>query len=217
MADDSAEIDVAEAEAAEAKARAEAARARAARLRQRAQAALETDETETRTTDAGSPRRGRWSVAAGVAAVAVICGLLAASGYIAWQHHGTIAHRQRVAAFTAAAKQGVVNIMALDFEHVEDDIHRLLDSSTGEFKDDFEKQTADFIAVTKKGHVISKGTVNSAALESMGRDSAVVLVAATSYVTNSAGAKEEPRQWRLRVTVSRDGDQIKMSKLVYVP
>ena len=48
-------------------------------------------------------------------------------------------------------------------------------------------------------------------------DTAIVLVAASSRVTNSAGAKQEPRSWRLRVDLQRDGDQIKMSKVEFVP
>jgi Mce-associated membrane protein len=60
-------------------------------------------------------------------------------------------------------------------------------------------------------------TVNSVAVESMSDDSAVVLVAASSRVTNSAGANQEPRSWRLSVDLQRDGGQIKMSKVEFVP
>jgi Mce-associated membrane protein len=48
-------------------------------------------------------------------------------------------------------------------------------------------------------------------------DSAVVLVSATSRVTNAAGAKQEPRAWRLSVDLQRDGGQIKMAKVEFVP
>jgi Mce-associated membrane protein len=48
-------------------------------------------------------------------------------------------------------------------------------------------------------------------------NSAVVLVATKSEVTNSSGANKEPRSWRLSVTVQRDGDQIKMSRVEFVP
>ena len=57
----------------------------------------------------------------------------------------------------------------------------------------------------------------STGVESMTDDSAVVLVSATSRVTNSAGAKQEPRSWRLSVNLERIGDQIKMSKVEFVP
>jgi Mce-associated membrane protein len=36
-------------------------------------------------------------------------------------------------------------------------------------------------------------------------------------ITNSAGAKDEPRAWRLRVTVTEDGGQYKMSKVDFIP
>jgi Mce-associated membrane protein len=183
-------------------------------------AAGEADETDTRPADVEPARQLRKPQRATVltaAMIVAICALLGVSGYIALQHHAAMQHRQRVAAFTAAAKQGVINIATLNFQHAEDDIRRLLDSSTGEFKDDFERQAADFIKVAKQAQVVSEGTVDQAAVESMDTDSAVVLVSATSKITNAAGAKEEPRAWRLRVTVTQDGDQIKMSNLVYVP
>ena len=47
--------------------------------------------------------------------------------------------------------------------------------------------------------------------------SAVALVAASSRVTNSSGANQEPRTWRLSVNLERDGGQIKMSKVEFVP
>lgn len=65
--------------------------------------------------------------------------------------------------------------------------------------------------------VVTEGTVNATAVESMNEHSAVVLVAATSRVTNSAGAKDEPRAWRLKVTVTEEGGQYKMSKVEFVP
>ena len=65
--------------------------------------------------------------------------------------------------------------------------------------------------------MITDVTVNATAVESMSPDSAVVLVAATSRVTNAAGAKQEPRAWRLSVNLERDGGQVKMSKVEFVP
>jgi Mce-associated membrane protein len=58
--------------------------------------------------------------------------------------------------------------------------------------------------------------VAAAAVESMGKDSAVVLVLANERVTNIAGAKDERRSFRFRVSVVRDGDQMKVSKVDFV-
>lgn len=151
------------------------------------------------------------------AAIVVIYGLFGVSGYMVWHHHGAVEQRERTAAFIAAAKQGVINMTTFDFTKAKADIQRVLDSSTGEFRDDFQKRAGDFTSAVEQSKVVIEGTVNSAAVESMGKDSAVVLVSATSHVTNPAGAKEEPRARRLKVTVARDGDQIKMSKLEFLP
>ena len=48
-------------------------------------------------------------------------------------------------------------------------------------------------------------------------DSAVVLVAASSRVTNTSGANQEPRAWRLSVGMQREDGQIKMAKVEFVP
>lgn len=74
----------------------------------------------------------------------------------------------------------------------------------------------DFVKAAQDSKVVAEATVQSAAVESMTADSAVVLVAATSKVTNTAGAKQEPRSWRLSVNVVRDGGLIKLSKVEFV-
>jgi len=43
-----------------------------------------------------------------------------------------------------------------------------------------------------------------------------VLVAAKSQVTNAASAQQQPRAWRLSVTMQRDNGQLKMSKVEFV-
>lgn len=182
----------------------------------------DTDDTRVPQPLPSPASRRRWlrvPVSAGVkvAAVIVICALLGASGYMVWQHHNAIQERQRAAAFAAAARQGVINMTSLDFNHAKADVQRVLDSSTGEFRDDFQQRAADFASVVEQTKVVTEGTVNAAAIESMGKDSAVVLVSATSHVTNSAGAKDEPRAWRLRVTVADNAGQMKMSKVEFVP
>jgi Mce-associated membrane protein len=96
-------------------------------------------------------------------------------------------------------------------------VQRIIDNSTGDFKDDFKNQADDFIKVAQESKVVTEVTVNTAAVESMSDDSAVVLVSASSRVTNAAGAKQEPRSWRLSVGLKRDGGQIKMSKVEFVP
>jgi Mce-associated membrane protein len=234
-----AEAAEAEADAAEAHAAAARARARAIQLRQQANAAdaaepeLEPAEAAEPTEDTESeapspvaavstrrrlsPRRKWTAVGIYLVVVVVIVGLLGASGYMTWKHRVAVSDRQHRAEFVAAARQSFVTLTTMDFNHAKEDVQRVIDNSTGPFKTDFQSQAADFIKTVEQSKVVTKGTVSAAAVESMTGDSAVVLVAATSQVTNAAGAQQEPRAWRVSVTMTRDSGQIKMSKVEFVP
>jgi Mce-associated membrane protein len=150
------------------------------------------------------------------AVILAICGLLGASGWMLWHHHTVLAERQRSAAYVAAARQGVVNLTSLDFNKAKEDVQRVLDSATGEFRDDFQRRADDFASVVKDSKAVTQGSVTASAVESMSKDSAVVLVLANERVTNAAGAKDDPRAFRFRVSVVRDGDQLKISKVEFV-
>lgn len=156
-------------------------------------------------------------VVAAVIAVACTAALVTLSVLMVISHRQQAAEDQRRAEFAAAARQSVVTLMSLDFNKAKEDVQRIIDNSTGQFHDDFKNQAEDFIKVTQDSKVITEVTVNSTGVESMTDDSAVVLVSATSRVTNAAGAKQEPRSWRLSVNLDRAGDQIKMSKVEFVP
>ncbi len=156
----------------------------------------------------------------GIAATVVLlctAALLTGSGYMIWSHRQAEKLQHQNAEFAAAARQGVVTLMSLDYTRAQEDVQRIIDISTGAFKDDFEHQVADFVAVAQNSEVLTEVTVNATAVETMTADSAVVLVAASSRVSNAAGADQEPRSWRLSVGLQREGGQIKMSKVEFVP
>jgi Mce-associated membrane protein len=164
-----------------------------------------------------SLRRPRLKTIVVAVAVLFLVACLTASAYMIWQHRNVVRERQRSAEFAAAARQGVVTLMSLDFNKAKEDVQRIIDNSTGDFKKDFQATADDFVKATQDAKAVTTTTVNATAVQSMTENSADVLVAATSRVTNSAGAKDEPRSWRLSVTVTRDGGQLKMSKVEFVP
>ncbi len=232
----------AEAEAEAAEAEAAAARARAAKLRaEQAEAPAEAetvaesaaaseeviepeadDPVEYPATDAAPTAARRrwipaWPVLAVAAAVVAICGLLAASGFMLWTSRQETARQATDAEYAAAARQGVVNLMSLDFNQGEADLQRLIDSTTGDFRADFEASKDDFLTVMNESKVVTEADVRATAVEKTGEDTATVLVAASSKVTNSAGAEQNPRAWRLSIDVARDNGQVKMSKVEFVP
>ncbi|WP_068177808.1 hypothetical protein [Mycobacterium sp. UM_CSW] len=247
-ADARALLEEAEAEAAAAEARAAAAlaRARAARLRREALGLPDPDEYDEADEDYAADEdededhyeddeeydeddydesvteqaawRRRMPLLAAIAAVIGIIAFVGSSAYMVLQHRDTTRHQQREAAFVAGAKQGVLNMISLDFNKAKADVQRVIDGSTGEFQTDFQQRANDFISVVIQSKAVTEGTVHAAALESMNDNSAVVLVSATSQVTNSPPGKDEPpRIWRLRVTVADVGGKYKMSKVEYVP
>jgi Mce-associated membrane protein len=172
-----------------------------------------------------TPRRLRMPRVAGLsrlamplaaATIVAIFALLGASGWMLWHHHTAVAERQQSAAYVAAARQGVINLTSLDFNHAQEDVQRVLDSGTGEFRDEFQRVAGDFASVVKDSKAVTQGSVKAAAVESMSKNSAVVLLLGDERITNSAGAKDDPRVFRFRVTVTRDGDQLKISKVEYV-
>lgn len=162
-------------------------------------------------------RKLPWKIIAAGAVVVVILGLVGASGYMVWHHRQVERDQQRSAEFAAAARQGVVTLMSLDYNKAKENVKAIIDSTTGDFKKDFQNTSEDFIKVAQQSKAVTTVSVTAAGVESMTDDTAVVLVSATSKVTNDKGAKQEPRPWRLRVDVARDGDQLKLSKVEFVP
>jgi Mce-associated membrane protein len=154
-----------------------------------------------------------------VAAVAVVgsIALLGLSGAMYWHGRNVEAQRTQSAEFAAAARQGVVTLMSLDFNKAKEDVDRIIDNTTGDFKKDFQGQANSFISVAQNSKVVTEATVNAVAVQSMTNDQATVLVAVTTNVSNKASNKQDPRSWRLRVGMARDGDRIKLSKVEFVP
>ncbi|AKK28792.1 hypothetical protein [Mycobacterium sp. EPa45] len=220
--------ELAEAEAAEAEARAEAARAKATAARLRgvepdAEGGELTDEdAEDAEDDVELEPRGWWArigaVSVAVAAIVIVAiGSLVVTGMMLVAHQKATAQQHHQAELVAAARQGVIALLSIDYNRAKADVQHVIDLSTGTFKDDFTRGADDFVKTAEQSKAVTVGTVKSAALEKENGDTAVVLLAASSTVTNASGAHQDPRAWRMSVTVARDGAQYKMSNVEFVP
>lgn len=217
-------ISQAEAEALAAEKLAAAARARADGLRARA-ADSASDPADAGTGTPQESSTGRWrrlrrpklkTVLATVAFLASAA-LLAATADMFHYDRQFAGELQRKAEFAASASQAVVTLMSIDGTKAEDNVQHIIANSAGQFRDDFQADAKDFVQVARESKAATKATVRSAAVESMTPDSAVVLVTAATTVSNTAGTNQQPRNWRLSVTMIRDGAQLKMSKVEFVP
>ncbi|APE14038.1 hypothetical protein BOH72_01155 [Mycobacterium sp. WY10] len=221
--------ELAEAEATEAEARAEAARAKAtaARLRggepeSKTESDAEGDELTDDDEDIELEPRGWWArigaVTVAVAATVIVAiAALVVTGLMVVAHQKVTAQQQHRAELVAAARQGVIALLSIDYNRAKADVQHVIDLSTGTFKDDFTRGADDFVKTAEQSKAVTVGTVKSAALEKENGDTGVVLLAASSTVTNANGAHQDPRAWRMSVTVARDGAQYKMSNVEFVP
>ncbi|WP_156767378.1 hypothetical protein [Mycobacterium sp. E796] len=213
------------AEVAEADARAAAARARAARLREQLEAASGDLDNRAHTKGIETapsrwrrlrPRRPSRRGLAAIAAVLVSCASLAGSGYLVWHHRGVEQEKHRSSEFAAAARNAIVTMMTIDPTKAREDLQRFADDTTGTFKISILMGGEDAVKAVEESKVVSKGSVQAAAVQSMTQDSAIVLIAAKSEITKPGETKPESRQLRIVVTVQRDAGQLKISRLEFV-
>jgi Mce-associated membrane protein len=224
-----------EEEVAKAEALAQAARERLDRLRQEAEASDADGDNVSRDADPRPakrtrarlrrlrrPRRPRWLRRPARKAVAVGAGILigtaslGASGYMVWQHRTIEHNRQLAAEFASAARQQVTMLMSIDANHAKEDFQRILDSSTGDLKNQMSVMAGLMAKQAEDSKVSSTATVQAVAVESVSDDSGVVLVAAKSEATGPDNAKRPPALFRLSVDLTRDGGQLKMSKVDFL-
>jgi Mce-associated membrane protein len=160
----------------------------------------------------------RLATIVGLVVVVALAGLGGWLGFRAYESQKLEAQRQL---FLQVGRQGAINLTTIDFEHAEADVQRILDSATGTFYDDFEQRAGPFVEVVKQAQSKSVGTVTEAGLEtgsSASDTEAQVLVAVTVQTANAGATEQQPRLWRMRVTVQDVGDeQVKVSNVEFVP
>ena len=148
--------------------------------------------------------------------VVLVGAFVAGSVYITVHHRNIDRERMQAAQFSAAAKQGVVNLMAINYNTAQVDVQRVLDNATGAFKENFEDTSKDLVKALQDAKVVTEVNVKNVAVESMTPSSGVVLVSAVTQRGNVDSKDRDPRTWRAVVTVTRDGGQLKISELDFV-
>ena len=150
--------------------------------------------------------------------VAIIVSLLGLGGWLGFRVHQDDQVRAQRNLYVQVARQTAINLTTIDYTEVDADIKRVLDSATGSFHDEFQNRSQPFVEVVKKVQSKSEGTISDAGLLSYTKDQARVLVA-VAVKTSMAGAPpdQEPRRWRMRLTVDKTGDSAKVSNVEFVP
>src|SRR5271156_3795752 len=150
--------------------------------------------------------------------VAIIVALLGLGGWLGFRVHQDDQVQAQRNLYVQVARQTAINLTTIDYSEVDADIKRVLDSATGAFHDEFQNRSQPFVEVVKKVQSKSEGTISEAGLLSYTKDQAQVLVAVAVKTSMAAAPPDqEPRRWRMRLTVDKIGDSAKVSNVEFVP
>jgi Mce-associated membrane protein len=180
--------------------------------------AVEADDADTedeaaQTTATVASAHVRLATIVGLVVVIALAGLCGWLGFRAYLSHQAADQRNM---FLQVGRQAALNLTTIDFEHADEDVQRVLDSSTGTFYDDFNARAQPFKEVVKQAKSKSVGTIAEAGVETENEDGADVLVAVTVRTSNAGAAEQEPRAWRMRITVQKVGDEAKVANVRFV-
>lgn len=177
----------------------------------------EVDEVDEAAEASAPKRRGLLRrPTAGIVGVVLVVALAALTGWLGYDFYQVHHEQQRRAMFVDTARLGATNLTSIDWEHAEDDVQRVLDTSAGKFYDDFEKRSKSFLEVVKQIKSKSVGTVTSSGLESYSDDKADVLVSVTVRSTNAGVPEQTPQVWRMVLTVQDIEGKAKVSNVEFI-
>jgi Mce-associated membrane protein len=184
-----------------------------------ADSAGQLTEAEDQTTD-GRPDVGqlplnmRWPIVVGLVIVVAVAGLF---GWQAYRAREARQAQEQRDLYLQVGRQAALNLTTISSNEADADVQRIIDSSVGSFHDDFAQRAPAFIEVVKKAQSTTEGAVTAAALESEAPDKAQVLVAVSVRTSNAGVPEQQPRAWRMRITVEKAADGAKVADVVFVP
>lgn len=162
-----------------------------------------------------SELRVRVSWQTGLLALVVVA-LLAVAGErgLAWQDERQRATDEKDAVAAATAEvEGLIEVSGATSEQ---DLDKLLDGATAEFRTELEAQADRLRKALSKNKVTATGEVISTGVVKLENGRATVIVAAAGTVENKQTAEAEPRNYRLRVDLKQDDDRWLVSGLEFV-
>ncbi|OBH18319.1 Mce protein [Mycobacterium sp. E342] len=176
------------------------------------------EDADDASEDAAPPKKRATPVrlAAALGLVTVVA-LGAVAGWFGYRGYQARQAQQQRELLVQVGRQGALNLTTIDWHHADADVQRILDSATGQFYDDFSQRSKPFVDVVKKAQSTSVGTITDAGLESQSGDEAQVLVAVSVKTSNAGAAEQDPRHWRMRITVQKVGGGAKVSNVGFVP
>jgi len=145
----------------------------------------------------------RGPIVVGVAAVAVAVAGSALAGVGARQ----LSHREDLTSLRqsalSAGRQIAVDFSAYDYRHLQQDFNRVVNESTGTFKNQYASQSAGVQDLIVKAKAVSTAQVASAGVVHADPGSATVLVAVNRKVTNTSVPNGQSDSFGLQIMLKR--------------
>jgi Mce-associated membrane protein len=159
--------------------------------------------------------RGRWLVVGlSVALVALLVAIgLVVTSQDAVDDDLTSAQRQ----VAEAARVEALAFLTVDHTDMDPLIDAVLAGATGDFAEQYESQRDTLTSEAIRTEATSTGEVVALGVDDLDDDSATVLIAANSTVTNtSTDSSGQVRYYRLRLDLVRDGERWLTSNVQFV-
>lgn len=114
------------------------------------------------------------------------------------------AHRE----VAAAAEREALAFLDVDYRDMEPRVDAVLGGATGEFAEQYAARRDELVGEARENRSISVPEVVAVGIGALDENSAQVLVAADSLVSNrSTGDERQPHYYRLRLDLVREGDR----------
>ena len=118
---------------------------------------------------------------------------------------------------TRAASEATVAFLTVDHQRMDELTATMLDRATGDFKEQYQSSAKALKDAAVSQESTSTGHVDQIGLGEVDADSASVFVAAGSKVKNTGTkGKVEDRNWRMKLTMAKQGDRWLVSQLEFV-
>lgn len=140
----------------------------------------------------------------GLALLAGLIAVLALGGLAGWQGdraNESNAVEQQREVFLRVGREFAVDLRTVDYERVDANVQRVLDSATGAFLDDYRRRAPELGNAVRAARSTSVGTVTASALDSVGPNDAEVLIALSVKTVILGQRDQAPRPMRMRILI----------------
>jgi len=160
-------------------------------------------------------RRSSLSPTFVVGAVIVVC-VAALAGYLG---HGAFQSRHadhQRDVFLEVGQQVAIDITTIGYDDADTDVKRILDLSTGSFRDGFRSRSPGFVDLLKRDQSRSEGAIIEIGLQSETGDSATVVAIVSVKTMTAAVPEPHQHEYRLRIDERKTGEGTQVSDVEFI-